>query len=58
MSITVTKNTNAATKILPWDARVRVFRWLQWQSPATLGPNATGLTAQDAKYGSQRKDDD
>lgn len=57
MSITVTKNTNAATKILPWDARVRVFRWLQWQSPATLGLNATGLTPQDAKYGWQRKDD-
>ena len=39
-------------------AAVLGFWWLQWQSPATLGLNAKGLSGQDAKYGSKHKDDD
>ena len=39
-------------------AAVLGFWWLQWQSPATLGLNAKGLSAQDAKYDSKHKDDD
>lgn len=39
-------------------AAVLSFWWLQWQSPSTLGLSGPGVASQDAKYGSQHKDDD
>lgn len=51
MSPTAAENATAHTKILVWDAPVRVFHWLL----ALSGP---GAASQDAKYGSQHQDDD